>query len=1169
MINHLYGLLDRDGVLLEANDAAVRLIGVGREEVIGRPFWQTPWWSHSPELQQRLREAVAEALAGGEVRFTASHIDDQGRSHAVDFHLHPQRDATGYIRYLVADGYDIEEWLMLEQRQRETEARYHTLFDSLSEPVFILRGHTVVDCNPGAAALFGLPRQEIIGNAPSFFSPPIQADGRPSREKASELLAAADRGEPQVFEWVHRRGDGGEFIVEVHLSHFKVGEEDFYLAMMRDITESRRIHEQLRESQVLLRTVLDNSYDAVVLHDPEGRVVDVNDSMLVLYRLTREQALGMGIADLSAPESPMNLARERWQRVLNGERLLFEWKARRPADDSRFDVEVFLVRVEVGRLDYVLGYVRDISERKAIEQAMQENERNYREIFNAASDAIFIHDARSGAILDVNQSMLDMYGYAREEALGLTIADCSANDEQYNLETARNWILRAQYEGPQVVEWRARRRDGQLFWVEVSLRFSVINRQERVLAVVRDISSRRETERSMRLMQHSIQNVRDMIFLVGDQGRLLYVNQAACRALNYTEAELLSMTVHDIDPDFPPEAWEPHLARLRREGTVLFDSHHRARDGRMHAVEVLSTYIRLDGQEGSFAYARDISERRRNDEELQRSRAEYQLLFDASIDGIIVIADGVIVRANESFARMQERSKGEVLGRSPLESLPQEYRTIGAERIRRMMQGEEVSDRFTYNVCLPGGKPAWFETHSRRIEWEGRQAVLSIIRDVTAWHEAQNRLHRYNERLQILHRIDQAVLSARSAEEVAAAALEYIVRLVPVRRASLVLFDFAQGVARVIGVVQDGEFLVADVISIEEFGIDRALYENRPIRVDDLAQEAELSPLRQKLRAKGIRSLLNIPLFVQGRLIGSFNLTHTEADSFNAEHVEICRELADMVALAVEQARLREEVARYTADLEKRVAERTAQLEAAHRELEAIAYTVSHDLRAPVRHIDGFAGILQERSGAALDEAGRRHLAAIRGASARMDRLISDLLLFFHAGRVELHHQPVALTELTREVAAEMTAQHPGRTIAWEIAELPVVSGDPAQLRRVFHHLFDNAVKFTAARERAEVQVIALAPAADAAGEVVIAVRDNGVGFDPRYADKLFGVFQRLHTGADDSGTGIGLAVARRIMERHHGRIWAEGSVGRGAVFFLAFGGTPPQEEGEDGEARE
>jgi signal transduction histidine kinase len=236
--------------------------------------------------------------------------------------------------------------------------------------------------------------------------------------------------------------------------------------------------------------------------------------------------------------------------------------------------------------------------------------------------------------------------------------------------------------------------------------------------------------------------------------------------------------------------------------------------------------------------------------------------------------------------------------------------------------------------------------------------------------------------------------------------------------------------------------------------------------------------------------------------------------------------------------------------LERRVAARTREIEEANRELEAFSYSVSHDLRAPLRHIAGFAALLHTQSHDQLGAQGQRYLETIAEAARQMGRLVDDLLGFSRMARADMVRRDVRLDELVREVVDEVKQDAPTRHVVWRIGHLPVVTGDRAMLRLALSNLLRNAFKYTAKRSVAEIEIGCLPSSTE---EHVLYVKDNGAGFDMAYADKLFGVFQRLHSPEDFEGTGIGLANVRRVVQRHGGRTWAEGKVDEGATFYVAL----------------
>ena len=243
-------------------------------------------------------------------------------------------------------------------------------------------------------------------------------------------------------------------------------------------------------------------------------------------------------------------------------------------------------------------------------------------------------------------------------------------------------------------------------------------------------------------------------------------------------------------------------------------------------------------------------------------------------------------------------------------------------------------------------------------------------------------------------------------------------------------------------------------------------------------------------------------------------------------------------------------------NLNRELAKRSTELEAINKELEAFAYSVSHDLRAPLRHVAGFTELLQKKVASGVDEKSNRYMAMILDSAKRMGNLIDDLLAFSRIGRAETQKTLVSMAQLVKEALTEVRQDTEGRNIVWKIAVLPDFYGDRSMLRLVLVNLISNAIKFTRTRKQAEIEIGCASGNKD---DLVVFVRDNGVGFDMKYVNKLFGVFQRLHESAAFEGTGIGLATVQRIIHRHGGKVWAEGAVDNGATFYF----SAPKRQGQ------
>ncbi len=539
---------------------------------------------------------------------------------------------------------------------------------------------------------------------------------------------------------------------------------------------------------------------------------------------------------------------------------------------------------------------------------------------------------------------------------------------------------------------------------------------------------------------------------------------------------------------------------------------------------------------------------------LEECEEKSRFYFESSVVGKSITLPSGEISVNRAFCEMLGYSADELSTRRWQDITHPDDVAATQRHVDPLLAGEMASARFVKRYLRKDGAIVWADVNTLlRRDRDGQPlCFMTSMSDITERKRTEDALRTQADRLRNLHRTFHAILHAvESPETIVQTALLHLRSLLHCQRASVGIFDLEKKQVRVFAADVNGETVVetGTVLAEDAYGDLEVLRHGRMEIVEDTSTVTFLPAVTRILRVEGVRSSINVPLVSALELYGALNVGWENARAISPEETEIAGEVASQVTLAIEQARLLEAAKRYAAELEQRVTDRTALLEAANAELEAFSYSVSHDLRAPLRAVEGFTHILLEDFAPHLDAEGQRVCAVISQSARDMGQLIDDLLAFSRVGRAALAPSPVDMVDLaTAAFLAVTTAAERGR-VELRLGPLPPASGDPTLLRLVWGNLLSNAVKFSSREERPVIEV----SAASADGEVVYSVVDNGAGFDMRYVGKLFGVFQRLHSSKEYAGTGVGLAIVQRIVSRHGGRVWAEGEIDKGASFHFTL----------------
>jgi signal transduction histidine kinase/CHASE3 domain sensor protein len=422
--------------------------------------------------------------------------------------------------------------------------------------------------------------------------------------------------------------------------------------------------------------------------------------------------------------------------------------------------------------------------------------------------------------------------------------------------------------------------------------------------------------------------------------------------------------------------------------------------------------------------------------------------------------------------------------------------------------------------------------------------------------EQTQSVQRSADRLAILHEIDQAILAAQSIESLAHETLSKLKGIADYKEGAVILLkanDTSE--TQILAEEIDTELAGAIVLMTESASLNSLRCGGAICYVKDISTLAHRSPALEALLAEGYHSLLTVPLRVEGNSIGDLHWFATPVDAFNAQKQEVFREVAAQLAIAIQQSKLRSQLQKYAAELEQRVAERTVRLQAANDELEAFSYTVAHDLRAPLRGIEGYASALIEDYGEQLDEVAQDYIHQVIASIHRMNTLVQDLLAYSHLSREEIKLVPVSLTQVIAEAQAQVESALKERQAQITVAEpLPRVMGHYATLVQAVVNLLSNAAKFTVVGSKPQICIWA----EEKTHWVRLWVEDNGIGIEPQYQRQIFGVFERLHARDAYPGTGIGLAIVRKGAERLGGRSGVKSILGQGSQFWVELQRVKP-----------
>ena len=940
--------------------------------------------------------------------------------------------------------------------------------------------------------------------------------------------------------------------------------------------ENRKLEEEVSERKWReevrghLAAVVESSDDAIISKTLDGTITSWNPGAKKLFGYSSPEAVGKLMAMLVPPERAHEES-DILARIACGERVDHFETVRVRKDGKRIDVSVTIspIKDNSGTIVGASKIARDISDRKRAEEALRRSDARRRFALETAKLGEWELDPTT---LQAARSLRhdEIFGYPSllpEWSFDIFLRHVHAEDRgsvggyfQSCVSTGKRWEFECRIVCP----------SGEIRWIWACgdhYRDSP-DSASRIFGIVEDITVRKRAEEELRDSEERfrlfIEHAPAALAMFDREMRYLHTSRRWRMDYGLGDRKLEGLSHYEIFPEVP-ERWK-EIHRRGLAGEVLRDDDDRfyRPDGSVQWIrwEVRPWHDRAGGIAGIVIFAEDISERKRAEKvlaeqtlELSRYAKKLSISQDA-LQGQTVMLQSVLDSMSEGLVAADENGKFIIwnpaaekivgMGAASVPSkewnkhygvfLPDTVTPLPQEQnpLLRAIHGEVCSaEMFLRNSELEEG--VWIESSASPLKNKdgiARGAVIAF-RDITQRKKDEREIRKLNDELErrVVERTAQlAAVNKELADQKFAVDQHAIVAVTDIHGTITYVNDRfcdVSGYSREELLGQNHRMMRSDQHSPDFF---EAMY--------CTIAKGKVWRGEVKNRAK------NGSFFWLDSTIVPF----VGGDGQPWQYVAI---RADITELKEAEARDRQ---------------RTAQLEAANKELEAFSYSVSHDLRAPLRHIGGFSKMLVEEFGPTLDPTAQHYLDRIQSGTQKMGLLVDELLNLAKVGRQALNRQPCKLNAIVEEVLAILEPESEGRQVQWVIGELPLVECDPVLAKQVFQNLLANALKFTrprggvvaGARARpALTQTVIEVGYAETDGQTVFTVRDNGIGFNMKYVDKLFGVFQRLHRTEDFEGTGIGLATVQRIVQKHGGQVWAEGEVDKGAAFhFTLSAGT-------------
>ncbi|MBX7174217.1 MAG: PAS domain S-box protein [Pyrinomonadaceae bacterium] len=1086
---------DFDGKILSWNKGAERLFGYTATEAIGQNIeiiFPPELFNQESEIIEKIRKG--EYIANEE----AIRRRKDGTEIAISLTVSPIKNSNAEIIGISKIARDIT-------NRKKAEADNKRLLKDLADIKFALDESSIVAItdqkgkityvNDKFCEISGYSRTELLGQDHRIINSSYH-----SKDFIRDLWKTISSGKVWKGEIKNKAKNGTFYWVDTTIVPFlnEFGNPYQYVAIRTDITSRKNFEEALRESEGKLRLFVEYAPASVAMFDLEMNYLAASRHWLTDYNL-KEEIIGRNHYEIF-PEISDNW-KEIHQRCLKGEVVKSE-------EDKfiRQDGSVSWLKWEVrpwfdseDKIGGLILFTEDITDNKKNQEALRKSEESYRLLFENNPFPMWVYDFQTYKFLAVNKAATIHYGYTKKEFSSMTIMDIRPDEDVPFVAEQIKSLKSDLFKGG---IWRHRKKDGSIIFVEINSHEINLDGTKSRLVLINDITERKKAEDELRLIEQRLTETLDGMLesyiIIDFNWHLLYLNENAAQQGKISKENFLGKKLNEIYPNF--------------EETRIYSVFKQCMEQRV-AAQLEDELVHPDGRKNWYEFniqptnqgivirSVDITERKKIESELLEKEAQLHAadkrlaeIIQGMTDACFALdSEWKFTFVNDKSEKLMQLSQEEMLGKSIWELFPHLEGTIVGENYCRAMK-ERIPLSFE---AFSGIANRWLDVRL----FPSGDGMAAFLLDIQERKTMEEELVKSEKRYR--NTLDKML------EGVQIIGFDW--KYIYVNDALAIQAKYPK--EELIGYTMMEKY--PGIENTELFqNFEHCFKERAPIHVENEFTFPDGS--------KGWFELSFQPV-PEGVFVLSVDITQRK-------HQE-------------------DEIRQLNESLEHKVIERTAELNAVNKELAAFSYSVSHDLRAPLRTLDGFSLALLEDYEDALDEMGKNYLHRIRAGSQQMAQLIDDMLTLSRVTRTEVSIGNINLSEIVKQIAANLVETQPRENVFFAIKDNVYAVADERLIRIALENLIGNAYKFTSKREFTKISF----GIEQQDEETVYFVRDNGCGFDMAYSEKLFGAFQRFHSVQEFEGTGIGLATVQRVINRHGGKIYAESQVGEGTTFYFTL----------------